>query len=197
MCNPADGDTRQQQPSKPTEPSANKATSASRKAPASSAFFPHLTTCWLTLGMMFPSWGPVAVFGVVLNINFIVVIAVTSDFKFGRDLLYEQVPRFVDWPLLFRLPGWVLDISVLAAHLTVHVLPAVYFCLVQSAAVAARDALLSVLVIPVWCSLATGALVRKGVPITWCNCSPLYARRSDEFWRFAFRCSYTSHAVIA
>jgi hypothetical protein len=149
------------------------------------------------LGHDVPVVGPVAVFGIVLNINFIVVIAVTSDFKFGRDLLYEQVPRFVDWPLLFRLPGWVLDISVLAAHLTVHVLPAVYFCLVQSAAVAARDALLSVLVIPVWCSLATGALVRKGVPITWCNCSPLYARRSDEFWRFAFRCSYTSHAVIA
>jgi hypothetical protein len=146
--------------------------------------------------MMFPSWGPVAVFGIVLNINFVAVIAATSDFKFGRDLLYAQVPRFIDCPILFRLPGWVLDVAMLAAHLAVHVLPAVYFCSVQSAAVLARDVLISVLVTPVWCSLAAGTLVKKCTPITWCNCSPLYAGRSDEFWHFAFRCSYISHVVI-
>jgi hypothetical protein len=147
--------------------------------------------------MMFPSWGPVAVFGIVLNINFLVVIAVTRDYQFGRDLLHEQVPRFIDCPALFRLPGWVLDVAVLLAHLVVHVLPAVYICMVQSAPLLARDALISVLVIPLWCSLATGTIVRKCTPITWCNCSPLYAGRSDDFWHFAFRCSYASHAVIA
>lgn len=159
---------------------------------------PHLTTVWLTAGLL---WYPApwaAVFGLVANLNFPVAMVLHRDATVGRDLLYEQ------WDRLFaayvgvagkHLPsGWGADVLVLAIHVVFHIIPAAIFYQV-STPWRARDVLIACAYIPVWCSVCTGAIMRGRV-VALCNASELYVTRSDKFWGDAFKTAYAMFGLI-
>jgi hypothetical protein len=174
---------------------ANEADFSKRRLPQAHPFALHLTTVWLTIGAFYPTWAPVAVFGIVINLNFVVVMACRRDYGFGRDLIRQQGARIVPADVVQRIPGIILDFAALFAHAALHVVPALYFAAVSSP-IRVRDVALALPLQPIWCTLASGTVV-KGRMAPWCNCSALYANRSDEFWRFAFQCAYAHLALVA
>lgn len=177
---------------------------AARK-PANSAallqvhpYAPHLTAVWLTTwvtGAWYPA-GARAVFGVVLNLNFPILLAYYRDYDFCRDVLDQQWDRlfgdYAERPPVSLL-GVVVAISI--THLAFHILPAIYFIQV-SEAWCLRDVLAAAALVPAWCSVCSGSFLR-GRLVLWCNASALYAKRSDRFWKDAFLSAWALHACLA
>jgi hypothetical protein len=178
--------------------------SESARKPSSAAldhvhpYAPHLTAVWLTTwvtGAWYPA-GARAVFGLVINLNFPILIAYYRDHDFCRDVLHQQWDRlfgdYAERPPV-SLPGVVVAISI--THIAFHILPAIYFYKVSEAWYL-RDVLVAAALVPAWCSVCTGAFMR-GRLVLWCNASALYAKRSDRFWKDAFVSAWILHACLA